>query len=84
MQELYKSDDIESVKREYTGWIVKSSVESIKEAVDSYYQGEYDKTLEEAKAMALCQPPIIDPEFYYVEVTYVGYEIALIKGDKHE
>lgn len=84
MQVLYKSEYKDPKRSEYIGWIVKDINESIENAVYSYLEGEYSKTLEEAKISAVNDISRPNPEFYYVQVTHVDHEITLIKGNKHE
>ena len=84
MQELYKSDYKESSSAVYVGFIAKDVDESIEDAVWSYSEGEYSKTLEVAKAEAASDTSRPSPEFYHVCVTYVDGEITSIMGDRFE
>lgn len=84
MQELYKSDYKEPESDVYVGFIVKDTNESIEDAVESYFEGKYCKTLKDAKTEAIGDASRPNPEFYHVCVTCIDGEITLILGDKHE
>ena len=80
MKELYTAEYYMPNIKNYKGFIYCAAGEKIQDAAESYFDGKYSKSIEEARASTDTH----NCSFYYVEVTYFDDKIIKIVGEKYE